>query len=164
MKFVFNIIGLDYFINNEINLNIFVMIIFINNEININTLYTTISHSKLKDRLKVVQLWFIKKDCQHIHKYIVLQILYCKKNHFDSTKTFSKTNIIIMLESLIDNIFVMFGRTVFQQTVGIHMGTNMYSPSHQPVPLFIWGRLHTGTFEEKLKETSPILSLSRSAI
>ena len=29
-----------------------------------------------------------------------------------------------MLEFFIDNIFVMFGRRVFQQTVGIPMGTN----------------------------------------
>jgi hypothetical protein len=29
-----------------------------------------------------------------------------------------------MLEFLIDNIFAMFGGRVFQQTVGIHMGTN----------------------------------------
>jgi len=29
-----------------------------------------------------------------------------------------------MLEYLIDNIFVMFGGRVFQQTVGIPMGTN----------------------------------------
>ena len=29
-----------------------------------------------------------------------------------------------MLEFFIDNIFAMFGGRVFQQTVGIHMGTN----------------------------------------
>ena len=29
-----------------------------------------------------------------------------------------------MLECLIDNTFVIFGGRVFQQTVGIHMGTN----------------------------------------
>jgi hypothetical protein len=29
-----------------------------------------------------------------------------------------------MLEFLIDNIFVSFGRTLFQQVVGIPMGTN----------------------------------------
>ena len=29
-----------------------------------------------------------------------------------------------MLDCLIDNIFVIFGERVFQQTVGIHMGTN----------------------------------------
>ena len=32
-----------------------------------------------------------------------------------------------MLEILINNIFVMFGRRVFQQTVGIPMGTK-YAP------------------------------------
>ena len=32
-----------------------------------------------------------------------------------------------MLEFLIDNIFVMFGGRVFQQTVGISMGTNCVS-------------------------------------
>jgi len=48
------------------------------------------------------------------------------KNHSDSTKKFSETDIN-MLEFLIDNIdniFVIFGGRVFQQTVGIHMGTN----------------------------------------
>ena len=29
-----------------------------------------------------------------------------------------------MLEYLIDNIFVEFGRRIFQQTIGIPMGTN----------------------------------------
>ena len=51
------------------------------------------------------------------------QILLCKKQS-DSTKKLSETDIINMLEFLIDNIFVMFDGRVFQQTVGIHMGTN----------------------------------------
>jgi hypothetical protein len=46
------------------------------------------------------------------------------RNHSDSTKYFSDTDIINMLEFLIDNIFVIFGGRVFQQTVGIPMGTN----------------------------------------
>ena len=46
------------------------------------------------------------------------------KHHSDSTKKFSETDIFNMLEFLIDNIFVMFGGRVFQQTVGIPMGTN----------------------------------------
>ena len=29
---------------------------------------------------------------------------------------------------MIDNIFFMFGERVFQQTVGMHMGTNSASP------------------------------------
>jgi hypothetical protein len=35
----------------------------------------------------------------------------------DSTKKFSETDIINMLEFLIDSIFVIFGGRVFQQTV-----------------------------------------------
>ena len=49
---------------------------------------------------------------------------YFVKNYSDSTKKFSETDIINMLEFLIDNIFVIFGGRVFQQTVGIPMGTN----------------------------------------
>jgi hypothetical protein len=45
------------------------------------------------------------------------------KMHSDSTKKFSETDIINMLEFLIDNIFVIFGGRVFQQTVVIPMGT-----------------------------------------
>jgi hypothetical protein len=46
------------------------------------------------------------------------QIVFCK------TKKFSETDIINMLEFLIDNVVVIFGGRVFQKTVGIHMGTN----------------------------------------
>jgi hypothetical protein len=52
---------------------------------------------------------------------------YFVKHHSDSTKQFSETDIFNMLEFLIDNIFVMFGGRVFQQTAGIPMGTN-YAP------------------------------------
>ena len=53
------------------------------------------------------------------------QILFCQnKNISDSTKKFSETDIINMLECLIDNIFVIFGGHVIRQTVGIPMGTS----------------------------------------
>jgi hypothetical protein len=41
-----------------------------------------------------------------------------------SVRNFSETRIINMLEFLIDNIFVIFSGRVFQQTVGIPMGTS----------------------------------------
>ena len=47
-----------------------------------------------------------------------------KTKHSDSTKKFSETDFINMHEFLIDNKFVIFGGRVFQQTVGIPMGTN----------------------------------------
>ena len=63
---------------------------------------------------------------QSRYKYLVLgrDRSYFVKHHSDSTKKFSQTDIFNMLEILIDNIFAMFCGRVFQQTVGIYMGTN----------------------------------------
>ena len=49
---------------------------------------------------------------------------FVKIKHPDSTKMFSETDNFNMLEFLIDNIFVLFGGRVFQQTFDIPMGTN----------------------------------------
>jgi hypothetical protein len=89
-----------------------------------STLYTTIPYSRLTDRLReLVQLCFIKKNSQRRYTFLVLgrDILFSFffLSHSDSTKKFSETDIINMLEFLIDNIFAMFGGRVFQQTVGI---------------------------------------------
>ena len=69
---------------------------------------------------------------------------------------FSETDIINMLEILIDNIFVLFGGRVFHQTVGIPMGTHCASPLadlffYSYEADFIQG------FLKKRKEASPIL-------
>jgi hypothetical protein len=66
-----------------------------------STLYATIPHSKLKDKLReLVQLCFIKKNSQRRYKYLVLgrdRSYFGKKTHSDSTKKFSETDIINML-------------------------------------------------------------------
>ena len=49
---------------------------------------------------------------------------FANKNTLILPKAFSETDIFTMLEFLIDNIFAMLGGRVFQQTVGMHMGTN----------------------------------------
>ena len=59
-----------------------------------------------------------------------------KIEYSDSTKMFSETDIINMLDFLIDNICVMFGGCVFQQIIGIPMGPNC-SSSRRLVPLFV---------------------------
>ena len=48
---------------------------------------------------------------------------YFVKEHSDSKNKFSEADVN-MLEFLIDNIYVEFGGLVFQQVVGIPMGTN----------------------------------------
>ena len=54
--------------------------------------------------------------------------MHCARTYLDllkqTTLILPKTDIINMLEFLIDNIFIMFGGRVFQQTIGIHMGAN----------------------------------------
>ena len=59
-----------------------------------------------------------------------------------------------------DNIFVVFGGRVFQQTVGITYGYKLCSYSHRLVPLFVWGRLNTGASQVKRKAASPILNFT----
>jgi hypothetical protein len=46
------------------------------------------------------------------------------KNLSDSTKIFSETDIIKMMEFLVTTYFFMFGGRVFQQTIDIPIGTN----------------------------------------
>ena len=75
-----------------------------------------------------------------------------------------------MLESLIDNIFVMFGRRVFQQTVGIPMGTNfaplladlfLYSADFIQGPLKKNEKKLTLSFNFTFRYIDDILSLNR---
>jgi len=81
------------------------------------------------------------------------------KNNTDSTKKFSETDIINMLEFFfIDNIFAMFGGRVFQQTVDISMGTNCV-PLLADMFLYSYGGADfiQGASQQKRKEASPIL-------
>ena len=69
---------------------------------------------------------FHKKNGQRRYKHLLLgrDRSYFVKHYSDSTKKFSETDIFNMLKFLIDNLFVIFGGRVFQQTIGIPMGTN----------------------------------------
>ena len=75
---------------------------------------------------ELVQLCFMNKNGQRRYKYLVQgrDKSYFVKQRSDSTKTFSETDIIKMLEFLIDNIFVMFGGRVFRPIVGIPIDAN----------------------------------------
>jgi hypothetical protein len=56
-----------------------------------------------------------------------------------------------MPELLIDNIFVIFGGRVFQDSWHIY-GCKLCSSSHRLVPLFVRGRLHTGLLNNNKKK------------
>ena len=91
------------------------------------TLYTTIPHQKLKSRLAtIIRNSFIHKNGNRRYKYLVLgrETPYFVKEHSDSKNKYTEEDIINMLEFLVDNIFVVFAGKVFQQIIGIPMGTN----------------------------------------
>ena len=60
--------------------------------------------------------------------------------------------LINMLEFLIDNIVVMFSGRVLSTDSRHTYGFHLCSSSRRLVPLFVWGRLHTGASQEKRKE------------
>ena len=94
-----------------------------------STLYTTIPHQKLISRLAtIIRNSFIHKNGNRRYKYLVLgrEGPYFVKEHWvsDSKNKYTEEDIIKMLEFLVDNIFVVFAGKVFQQIIGIPMGTN----------------------------------------
>jgi hypothetical protein len=52
------------------------------------------------------------------------QDTYFVRHYSDSPYKYSEADFKSMLGSLVDNIYVVFGDQVFQESVGIPMGTN----------------------------------------
>ena len=103
-----------------------------------STLY--VSHSKLKERLKLlIQQSFFYKNGNRRYKYLVLghDQTYFVKNYTYSKNKYTETDIVKMLEFLIDNIFVEFWRFDVS-TDGRHSnGHKLCTPSGRPVPLLV---------------------------
>ena len=89
------------------------------------TLYTTLPHDKLKTRLKeTIHKAFSHRNCGS--KFVVLgyNSTYFSNKIQKGKTCYSEEQVISILEFLIDSIFVSFGGILFQQVVGILMGTN----------------------------------------
>ena len=69
---------------------------------------------------------FIHKNGNRRYKYLVLgrEGPYFVREHSNSKSKYTEEVIIKTLEFLVDNIFVVFAGKVFQQIIGIPMGTN----------------------------------------
>ena len=92
-----------------------------------STLYTTLPHSKLKNRLAdIIHGAFVSKNGKRRYNFMVVinDTAYFVKEHTDAKNIYTEDDIISMLNFLIDNIFVEFGGIIFQQIIGIPMGTN----------------------------------------
>ena len=79
--------------------------------------------SKLKE---IINKCFFHKNGNHRFQHVVIgyEDTYFVRDHSHAPQTYSKADVIKILEYLIDNIFVEFGGRIFQQTIGIRMGTN----------------------------------------
>ena len=73
-------------------------------------------------------------------------ILFCKSKNSDSNKKVSETNIIEMLESLIENIFATryVWWTYFSTDSRMSCGCQLCFFSRRLVPFFVRGMLHIG--------------------
>ena len=111
-----------------------------------STLYTTIPHQKLKSRLAtIIRNSFIHKNGNRRYKFLVLgrEGPYFVKEHSDLKNKYTEDDIVNMLEFLVDNIFVVFGEKVFQQIVGIPMGTNCAPLLADHISVFLRSGIHT---------------------
>ncbi|KAK3093830.1 hypothetical protein FSP39_020721 [Pinctada imbricata] len=92
-----------------------------------STLNTTNSTFQIERKTrKNISNAFTSKNGNRKYKFIVVNYdkTYFVKEKSESENKYTETDIIQMLNFLIDNIFVVFGGKVFQQIVGIPMGTN----------------------------------------
>ena len=90
-------------------------------------MYTTIPHNQLKSRLaSIVNQAFCFKNRKKRYEYIVVKYnsTYFVKSHSDAKHKYTVDDIVRMINFLIDNIFVECGGEIFQQVIGIPMGTN----------------------------------------
>ena len=141
-----------------------------------STLYTTIPHSDLKACLKhLIYQCFFNKNGKRRYKFMVLgySSTYFVKSHTDSDRKYTEVDIVNMVNFLIDNIFVVFGGQLYQQTIGIPMGTNcaplladLYL--HYYEAQFIQGLLKRGqkklaqTFNHTFRYIDDVLSLNNN--
>jgi hypothetical protein len=94
---------------------------------NFSTLYATIPHNKWKSRLfQIIDNCFVNTNSTGKYKFLVIgkQDIYFMRHHSDSPYKYSEADIKGMHGFLVDNIYVIFGDQVFQQSVVIPIGTN----------------------------------------
>ena len=94
-----------------------------------STLYTTIPHTTLKARLaELIKRSFFYKNGTRRYKYLIINehnnSSYFVREYSNSNNKYTESDIISMINFLIDNIYVEFGGHIFRQTIGIPMGTN----------------------------------------
>ena len=92
-----------------------------------STLYTSIPHDLLKSRINnIINNAFKHKNgaTQYTHIKVGRNKSYFTSDPLNGDNKYTANDICKMIEFLVDNIYVRFGGQLFQQMVGIPMGTN----------------------------------------
>ena len=87
---------------------------------------TSLNIPSWKESEDLPYLYWIPKlhKTPYKERYIGYHSTYFSNKIQKGKACYSEEQVMSMLEFLIDNIFVSFGGTLFQQVVGIPMGTN----------------------------------------
>ena len=92
-----------------------------------STLYTTLTHNLIKEKLLDLIKLALKKIFKNEGK---LYLAYNDKNAFFTStdhrgnKLWSCQNVCDALSYILDNIYIIFGNTLYRKIVGIPMGIN----------------------------------------
>jgi len=76
-------------------------------------------------------------------------LTYVSKPETNGKKCYTENEIIGKVEFLINDIFVAFEVHIFQQIIGISMGTNCVPSSFRSLPVLLWGSFYTKIFKDK---------------
>ena len=90
-----------------------------------STLYTSIPHDQLKGNLEN----FVNRIFEFKEKAFITPNLYTKRGYFGDSMnskniSFSKEKLLLCINYLIDNAYIIHRGSVYRQIVGIPMGTN----------------------------------------
>ena len=92
-----------------------------------STLYTSISHDLLKSRMNnIINNAFKHKNgaIRYNHIKVGRNKSYFTSDPSNGDNKYTANDICKIIEFLVDNLFVRFGRQLFRQMIGIPMGTN----------------------------------------
>ena len=92
-----------------------------------STLYTSIPHDLLKSHMNnIINNAFKLKNgvTRYTHIKVGRNKSYFSSDPLNGGSKYTVNDICKMIEFLVDNIYVRFGRQLFRQMVGIPMGTN----------------------------------------
>ena len=104
------------------------------------TLYTNISHSKLKNNTnKFIQDIFTNNN----NKYIIYGYSSSHMTNNKSKSTFTDNELVTHINKIIDNAYIIYNNHLYKQVIGIPMGTNC-APHLANIFLHIYEKQYIG--------------------